>query len=288
MRNRRALSKVWRRSSARLLQGPLGPMRINYHIDFLWFLLWWSPRRMSPNHFKSNTSCHIIWESSDKCTVNTNNLFCSSELLPSSNPTGFWYAIGRLEELEKPDDHEFYCFSAGCLAASALFLEKDYTWLSTVALDLQGQVKNGDIHLYDVLGLFVDQILEETDDSDDISQHEWTSKINVVTTNNYLQMEITKATSIPHLKTLLRQSAFIPFATGFGLHHKGHFDGGFSLLFHPRCTHSITLPFSFDMLRNILNVNMGIDVVNRLYAYGKNEVNYFTKKSEAIMGAAEF
>ena len=59
-----------------------------------------------------------------------------------------------------------------------------------------------------------------------------------------------------------------PLATGNGLFSDGHMDGGFSLLEHPKCTKSVTLPLDARLMINSLNVNMGIDEAYRLWNQG--------------------
>jgi hypothetical protein len=63
-----------------------------------------------------------------------------------------------------------------------------------------------------------------------------------------------------------------PLATGSGVAHNGHLDGGFSFWQHPRCTKSVNLPLDMGLIFNSLNVNMPVEEAYRLWndglAYG--------------------
>ena len=167
--------------------------------------------------------------------------------------------------------------------------------VTVVALELQGKWRDGELSRFKVLEQFVERMVTD-DESEEIT---WLGKINVVTSKFFLIPVSTTPRDIPHLRELLIKSAWIPFGTGLGFFAelptlKGAVssalpalaagnvasapapatrvprtskenDGGFSLLFHPRCSDYVFLPATWKMLSNFLNVNMGMDVEKELY-----------------------
>mmetsp|Transcript_21839 Transcript_21839/g.41098 ORF Transcript_21839/g.41098 Transcript_21839/m.41098 type:complete len:259 (+) Transcript_21839:56-832(+) len=215
--------------------------------------------------------------------------------VPGAGFSGFWYSFGRIKSLENAKDQNYYCFSAGCLAISAHYLDKDFESVADTALKIQNSWRVGDLSRYSVATEFVDTLLSSTttDDgsisssssssSDSLSRNgssdlaigsdseveeEWLSHVNVLTTTWYGGVKISVASNRRELREMLLKTSFIPFATGWGGNRDGELDGGFSLLFHPRCRKGIFLPPTLEMLMNILNVNMGFETVEKLYAEG--------------------
>jgi len=144
------------------------------------------------------------------------------------------------------------------------------------ALRIQSSWRNGDLSRYSVATEFVDELLDingtEVLGIGSGEEETWLEHVNVLTTTWYGGVKISKAKDRRELRELLLKTSFIPFATGWGGNRDGELDGGFSLLFHPRCKHGIYLPPTFDMIVNILNVNMGFDTVERLYSKGVKQV----------------
>ena len=198
----------------------------------------------------------------------------SATFVPGLGFSGFWYTLGRINSIPSAEYEkgEYYCFSAGCLAVSARFLNKDIESVARTALDAQGRWRDGELGRYSVATDFVDTLLSKSPgpDSASVSDDSWLPKVKVITTSWYgLVPVVTQARTREELKGLLIKTSFIPFATGFGLSAEdGEMDGGFSMLLHPRCKRAIYLPVSWDMVSNILNVNMGMETVERLYGKG--------------------
>jgi len=161
----------------------------------------------------------------------------------------------------------YHCFSAGCLAVSARFLGKGKDEIARTALDVQGRWKEGELTRYEVAGVFVDELLA-TSETEGETEDKWLEKVNILTTTWYGRPRVTVAKSREELKGLLIKTSFIPFATGFGFNNDGEMDGGFSMILHPRCKRGIYLPVRWDMIANVLNVNMGMETVERLYEEG--------------------
>ena len=198
--------------------------------------------------------------------------------VPGAGFSGFWYSFGRVNSLAEAESRNYFCFSAGCLAVSARFLNKSFDDVASSALRIQSSWRDGDLSRYNVASEFVDELLDidvsakiknnKTIDETSYASEEWLNHVNVLTTTWYGGVKISKAKERRELRELLLKTSFIPFATGWGGNRDGELDGGFSLLFHPRCKHGIYLPPTMEMLVNILNVNMGFETVKKLYSRG--------------------
>lgn len=45
-------------------------------------------------------------------------------------------------------------------------------------------------------------------------------------------------------------------------------DGAFTMPFHPKTTHALGLPFSPEILLNVVNVNIGLEKVKQFWKAG--------------------
>lgn len=190
--------------------------------------------------------------------------------------SGFWYIIGRLQTIPDPLEKSYYCYSAGCLGLVASFLNIAMEDIHDMAIDIQTRWKKGEISRFEVLPTFVDQMLQYTHDDNknapESEEFEFLGRLNVLTTvrNGWLGLRTSTRTpsSIQSLRTLLVQSAWIPFATGDGIFHHGHMDGAFFLPGHPRCEISVGLPVDIDIVANVVNMNLSADKVQQFWKLG--------------------
>jgi hypothetical protein len=84
-----------------------------------------------------------------------------------------------------------------------------------------------------------------------------------------LQSSVRIPKSIPELHTMLRQTTWIPATTGNDLFYHGHSDGAFVISQHPQCSKRVHLPWnSWDLYMNTLNVNLGLDKVQKFWYQG--------------------
>jgi hypothetical protein len=73
---------------------------------------------------------------------------------------------------------------------------------------------------------------------------------------------------------MLLQTTWIPFAVGESLWHEdsttgtSHMDGAFTMPFHPKTTHTLGLPFSPEILLNVINVNISLEKVKQFWSAG--------------------
>ena len=192
--------------------------------------------------------------------------------VPGAGFSGFWFTLGRLQSLPDPFAQTLYCYSAGCLAAVSILNGWTMEQVSTFARGAQHEWLSGQTSRYHVVPQFVDQLLAleisnatttgTTMAREDEHRPTWLSQLNVITTepnhNNGwgVQTTIRTPTSIPELRELLVQTAWIPMVTGGDLLYQGHMDGAFSTAQHPKCDKTLSLPLEWDLMSNVLNVNL--------------------------------
>jgi len=194
-----------------------------------------------------------------------------SVFVPGAGFSGFWYTLGRLRSIPDPSAHNFYCYSAGCLGVVAALNGLDMEEVYDAALSMQTQWKEGEISRYDVVGGFVDYLLERAAAANNETSMDL-SLLNVLTTakNGWFGVKLSVQTpsSMENLRTLLLQTTWIPYAVGDGLWLHGHMDGGVAAVFHPKCEVHLDLPLDLDLLGNIVNVNLGREKVFQFWEKG--------------------
>lgn len=80
--------------------------------------------------------------------------------VPGAGFSGFWFTLGRLHSIAQPERNDYYCFSAGCLGVVASL--RNFTVEETlgIALNIQERWKTGQIKRHDVVGEFVDTLVD--------------------------------------------------------------------------------------------------------------------------------
>ena len=163
-------------------------------------------------------------------------------------------------------EQNFACYSAGCLGVVAVYANHAMPDLYRMASGLQREWNQGNLNRYHVVEDFVDQLLEGQ------------SFEPAVLHSLYILTSVPEAwgfrtvmrqpTSMEDLAVMLRQSAWIPLATGSSYTLEGHMDGGFSVVQHPTCRKHVGLANDWDLLRNTLNVNLGEAHVQQFWQLG--------------------
>ena len=220
--------------------------------------------------------------------------------VPGGGFSGFWFTLGRLQRLQqqqtqqqhqqqstpntlmaKTTNHTYVCFSAGCLGVVATLQNFSLDELYNTASTSQADFMAGKVHRYEVVESFVDQLLLLESNQDKENQNDenewWYSQLRILTSvpessSSVFRASMQAPTSRQHLKTLLLQTTWIPWAVGNDLTYQGHLDGGFSILQHPQattCSKRIGLAWdSWDFVSNILNVRLSPEAVYRLWSLG--------------------
>lgn len=195
-----------------------------------------------------------------------------SVYVPGAGFSGFWYTLGRLRSIPDPSAHNFYCYSAGCLGVVAAMNGLDVEEVYDAAASMQTQWKTGEISRFDVVGGFVDYLLDRAAAANNNETSMDLSLLNVLTTAKDgwfgVRVSVQTPSNLDNLRTLLLQTTWIPYAVGDGLWHHGHMDGGAAALFHPKCEVHLDLPLDLDLLSNIVNVNLGREKVFQFWKKG--------------------
>lgn len=138
-----------------------------------------------------------------------------------------------------------------------------------LAYSVQNRWKSGEISRYQVVASFVDDLLYGA-----ILDPKDLERLNILTTVKDgwfgVQTCIRTPTDAESLRTMLIQTAWIPFAVGDDLwHNNEHMDGAFSMAHHPICEHNLGLALlDWDLMANVLNVNLGRNKVEQFWNQG--------------------
>lgn len=183
--------------------------------------------------------------------------------------SGFWFMLGQLYKLQEQKQAENYlCYSAGCLGVVSVLANRSFEELFDSALSIQNNWKDGEISRFDALETFVDDLL----DHNATLEVDLFSNVHIITsvaTRFGWEVHMNTPVDIEHLRTLLIQTAWIPFVTGNDIWHStGHVDGGFSRLQHPTCSLHISLPWDLTLLANAVNINMRKEEGERYWNLG--------------------
>ena len=79
--------------------------------------------------------------------------------VPGAGFSGFWFTLGRLQSIDDPKNNDYYCFSAGCLGVVASLRNFTVDETLDIALNIQERWKSGQIERHDVVGEFVDKLV---------------------------------------------------------------------------------------------------------------------------------
>lgn len=192
--------------------------------------------------------------------------------------SGFWFTLGRLYSVRDLSSKHYYCYSAGCLGVVAVLSEYSMEEMWDMAHGVQNRWKSGEISRYEVVPSFVDNLLDysvkpvDGNHSASLLEPDDFARLNILTTvaDGWfgVKTSIRTPTSLENLRTMLIQSAWIPFAVGDDLWHDEHMDGAFSIQYHPSCEHHLGLAFDMDLMANVINVNLGWTKAEKLWNKG--------------------
>jgi len=191
--------------------------------------------------------------------------------LPGGGFSGFYYTRGWLDGGANDQSITYHCFSAGCLALVSSALHIPIASVFDRAVRIQSDWREGIIHRFEVLPLFVDWLLEHANDSSELSF----SNVKILTTEFPFVMRVDSPRTKEELRQRLLETARIPFVLSpvQSLSDLQITDGGFSLV-----SHLWHLPIdlgvwslSYKMMRNFLDVGVTIDTCLSIYEEGKKD-----------------
>ena len=101
--------------------------------------------------------------------------------VPGAGFSGFFYTLGRLHALHSVSSQpkEYYCFSAGCLALITSVMNMSVDQAIEIAHSSRDQWMMGDISRYDVVEVFVDRLLSNVENAENITALEVDEKVNL-------------------------------------------------------------------------------------------------------------
>jgi hypothetical protein len=151
-----------------------------------------------------------------------------------------------------------------------------------IALNIQSRWKSGEIKRHDVVGEFVDTLVNTTSSTKSsllsLQDSHVLERMHVITTVKEslfgIKTHVRSPRTSEELREMLLQTTWIPFAVGHSLWHtdsttgKSHMDGAFTMPFHPKTTHFLGLPLSPEILLNVVNVNIGLEKVKQFWKAG--------------------
>ncbi|CAB9509789.1 expressed unknown protein [Seminavis robusta] len=217
--------------------------------------------------------------------------------VPGAGFSGFFYTIGHLQAastLEPTesgnvvdasfDETDYYCYSAGCLATTAVLANITVYDVHDTAFAIQDQWKSGEISQFEVVEEFVDYLIATG--SERTLSNEALSKMHIITSEiaptegwmalPKMNMVVRTPQNLEELKELLLQTTWIPGATGDDWALNGHLDGGLTAKSYQICQRAVDLPKlsflnweSLEFYANILlGVNMNEDQIERFWSAG--------------------
>lgn len=213
---------------------------------------------------------------------------------------------------------DFYCYSSGCLGLVLAAARVDIETIAIVAQSMQSQWKNGQLNSYDLVSVFLRELLPSADDvcSSSFDDARIRNKVCSTTTpsldgflprlhilvstldkdggGNLLQPHVRTATTHEELIHLLKQTTYIPWVTGpatpsdtdVSNNSTVVWDGGFSRAWHPVCESEVTVPLTWTTVLHSLNPGLDHKAAVALYQLGMMDAAADIKGVAADDGAA--
>jgi hypothetical protein len=193
--------------------------------------------------------------------------------------SGFWFSIGRLQSIPEKESKTYYCYSAGCLAVVSALSNATLEQMTEVSFGVQRRWQSGETSLHQVVSDFLETLLTQKNVIALGQNPTLLSKIKIITTVKNptwgVKSVIRSPLGLEDLQEMLLQTTWLPFFLGHRLWHtdsstgEKHMDGVFMALHdHPLCSHHVGLAWDWELQINSLNVNMGPDVVKKLWNRG--------------------
>jgi hypothetical protein len=199
----------------------------------------------------------------------------NSIYVPGGGFSGFWFTLGRLNSIEDPLNHRYYCYSAGCLGVATMLSRVSMEDAYGYAVGAQKHWQRGELSRYDVTESFIDALLYTENQTlrPVFADDRVLSSMRIITSerNSYMGVKAAIRTPTNHheLKDMLLQTAWIPFAISRDLWYSEHMDGAFTLHSHPRCQFQLGYDkWEWDLMINALNVNLGYNKVQQFWQRG--------------------
>mmetsp|Transcript_931 Transcript_931/g.1742 ORF Transcript_931/g.1742 Transcript_931/m.1742 type:complete len:289 (+) Transcript_931:92-958(+) len=212
----------------------------------------------------------------------------SSIYVPGSGFSGVWFHLGFLQALPSVHDHDFYCYSSGCLSVLMAFMNTTLQDATDAAHSIQTSWMAGHLSRYDLVDRFIDNLLV-----DGVSIEHLLDRLHVLVTTTKNGVAVEKAADATQLKELLLKTTFIPFITGRGLGYADaddrFLDGGFSRMLHPKCNIELWIPLTlWDITQHTLNPALDRDKVEGFWLTGQRYREVIVNENDASFNRWSF
>lgn len=258
-----------------------------------------------------------------------------SVYIPGAGFAGFWYHFGYFtqqhhplgyetlqrknhsqtdrnihHEMVKKNNSTYYCYSSGCLGYVLAAASVDIETVLTAAQRVQKLWLEGQIHRYDVVPNFLQEVLppaieasfsnfiqkNRTLHSSPSSTSQWNSilsQLRIIVTvmepssllnNRIMRHRIHSPTAYSTLIHYLQQTTHIPWLTGpitTDGTNEVIIDGGFSRISHPVCSKQIVVPATWSTMIHSLNPGLDPKVAKELFFRGMTDANHRYSQQES-------
>ena len=214
-------------------------------------------------------------------------------------------------EVVKTNNNTYYCYSSGCLGYVLAAASVNVETVLTAAQRVQQLWLNGQIHRYDVVPNFLQEVLPpafETPVSNLIKKNEtvrdsrpsttrWDSllsQLRIIVTvmepasllsNQLMRHRVHAPTAYSSLVHYLQQTTHIPWLTGPVTTEGADeviIDGGFSRILHPVCSTQIAVPATWSTMIHSLNPSLDPNVAKELFYRGMTDANVRNSQQQEI------
>jgi hypothetical protein len=212
--------------------------------------------------------------------------------------------------MEKNNNNTYYCYSSGCLGYVLAAASVNVETVLTAAQRVQNLWLKGQIHRYDVVPNFLQEVLPAALDapvSNFVQQNgtvsgsllsttSWDSilsQLRIIVTvmesrsilnNQLMRHRVHTPTSYSSLIRHLQQTTHIPWLTG-PITTDGAdeviIDGGFSRISHPVCSTQIAVPATWSTMIHSLNPGLDPKDAKELFYHGMTDANQRISPSES-------
>eukprot|EP00540_Astrosyne_radiata_P024027 CAMPEP_0116843912 /NCGR_PEP_ID=MMETSP0418-20121206/12369_1 /TAXON_ID=1158023 /ORGANISM="Astrosyne radiata, Strain 13vi08-1A" /LENGTH=181 /DNA_ID=CAMNT_0004474753 /DNA_START=107 /DNA_END=652 /DNA_ORIENTATION=+ len=128
----------------------------------------------------------------------------SSVCIQGAGFPGFWFQLGFLQGNPGLRDHDFYCYSSGCLSLLMAFMNSTLEESFDFAASLQRSWLNGNISRFELVENFVDGLIR-----DDDSHADFIGRTNILVTTLGEGVTTEKPKTVEELREVLIRTTFM-------------------------------------------------------------------------------
>lgn len=195
----------------------------------------------------------------------------STIYIPGGGFSGFWFHLGFLQSIENLEEYDYYCFSSGCLGVLAVLMNLTLDETADAAFQAQEMWQAGNISRFELVDHFFETLLSQDDPVAVDNLERILPNLKILVTSQRDGHQVREARNRTELKDLLIKTTWVPYLTGWGFmsdEDDVYYDGGFSRLLHPECSHRLDLPLIWETLIHTFSPGLTRDQVGELWSAG--------------------